>query len=85
MQLKVRVQPKANHNLIEVVGDTVTIRVTAAPEGGKANDAVVALLAKRLGIAKSRLSIVRGQRARDKTVRIDDLKLEEALSVLRPK
>ncbi|MCI0841354.1 MAG: DUF167 domain-containing protein, partial [Chloroflexi bacterium] len=76
MQMKIRVQPKAGRNAIEVAADKVTLRVTAAPEGGKANDAVVALLAKRLGVAKGRVSIVRGHKSRDKTVLIDDVTLE---------
>lgn len=82
MQTKIRVQPKAGRNAIEVAGDKVTVRVTAAPEGGKANDAVVALLAKRLGVAKGRVSIVRGHKSRDKTVLIDDVTLEEVLAIL---
>ncbi|MCI0886988.1 MAG: DUF167 domain-containing protein [Chloroflexi bacterium] len=82
MQMKIRVQPKAGRNAIEVAGDKVTVRVTAAPEGGKANDAVVALLAKRLGVAKGRVSIVRGHKSRDKTVLIDDVTLEEVLAIL---
>ncbi|MCH9039690.1 MAG: DUF167 domain-containing protein [Chloroflexi bacterium] len=82
MQMKIRVQPKAGRNAIEVAGDKVTVRVTAAPEGGKANDAVVELLAKRLGVAKGRVSIVRGHKSRDKTVLIDDVTLEEVLAIL---
>lgn len=82
MQMKISVQPKAGHSAIEVAGDKVTVRVTAAPEGGKANDAVVALLAKRLGVAKGRVSIVRGHKSRDKTVLIDDVTLEEVLAIL---
>lgn len=83
MQLNIRVQPKARRNAIEVDGDDrVTVRVTAVPEDGKANDAVVALLAKRLGLAKGRISIVRGQRARDKTVQIEDLTLKEVIGRL---
>lgn len=82
MQMKISVQPKAGRNAIEVAGDKVTVRVTAAPEGGKANDAVVELLAKRLGVAKGRVSIVRGHKSRDKTVLIDDVTLEEVLAIL---
>ena len=82
MQMKIRVQPKAGRNAIEVAGDKVIVRVTAAPEGGKANDAVVELLAKRLGVAKGRVSIVRGHKSRDKTVLIDDVTLEEVLAIL---
>ena len=82
MQMKIRVQPKANRNVVEVNGRSVTVRVTAAPEGGKANDAVVALLAKRLGVAKGRVSIVRGQKSPHKTVEIADVTLEEVLAGL---
>jgi uncharacterized protein YggU (UPF0235/DUF167 family) len=40
------------------------------PEAGKANAAVLALLAKALGVPKSALSIVRGETGRDKRVRL---------------
>jgi uncharacterized protein len=45
-------------------------RVSAAPEAGKANAALIVLLAKRLGIAKSRVAIVSGETARMKIVDI---------------
>lgn len=82
MELDIRVQPKAGRNSVEVKGDKVTVRVTAAPEGGKANDAVVALLAKRLKIAKGRIHIVRGHKARDKRLRIEDMTAGEVFARL---
>ncbi|TKW60532.1 MAG: DUF167 domain-containing protein [Blastochloris viridis] len=51
-------------------GGGYRVYVTAVPEDGKATKAVVALLAKHLGIAKSRLELVRGETARDKVFRI---------------
>jgi hypothetical protein len=72
--IKIRVQPKASRN--EILGfreDTLRVRVTAPPEGGKANDAVVSLLAQALGLARSRVSIARGHAARDKLVVIADM------------
>ena len=39
-------------------------------------------MAKRLGVAKGRVSIVRGHKSRDKTVLIDDVTLEEVLAIL---
>jgi uncharacterized protein YggU (UPF0235/DUF167 family) len=60
----------------------VTVYVTAPPEGGRANKAVVALLADRLGVAKSSISIVRGHRGRDKLLRIDGLNTTEVKSRL---
>ena len=82
MQLAIRVRPKANRSAVEVDGDRVTVRVTAAPENGKANEAVVALLAKKLGVAKRRVSILRGQKAPDKIVQIDDLTLDQVFDSL---
>ncbi len=81
--LQIRVQPKAKRDAVEVVeGGGLKVYVTAAPEDGKANDAVVALLAKRLGVSKSALSIVRGHRSRDKVLRVEGLSDGEALSIL---
>ena len=74
MDINVRVQPKAKRNHIEVVeGGRLKVYVTAAPESGKANDAMVALLAKALKVPKSRMSIVRGQKSRDKLIRIEGI------------
>ncbi len=66
-------RPKAGRNGVEVDGDRVTVGVTAAPEGGKANAAVVALLAKRLKVARGRVRIVRGHKGREKRVRIEGI------------
>ena len=46
------------------------VRVSAVPDKGKANAAVVALLAKALGVPKSSVSVVSGETARLKTVAI---------------
>ena len=83
MELQIRVQPRARRNSIEVVdGSKLKIYVTTAPEGGKANDAVVALLAKSLGIAKSHIRIVRGHKSRDKLLDIEGLTEDEVIARL---
>ena len=46
-----------------------------APEDGKANAAVIALLAKELGVAKSALAITAGQKARLKTIALAMIKI----------
>jgi uncharacterized protein len=58
------------------------VRVTAPPLEGRANEALRKLLAKRLGIAKSKVTVVRGQRSRDKTVRVEGLEEAAARRVL---
>ena len=66
--LKVRVQPKASR--ATVLGEhngALKIAVTAAPDKGKANKAVVELLAKGLRLPKSHIELVAGTTSRDKT------------------
>ena len=78
MEMTIRVQPRAKRNAIEVSSDgAVTVRVTAAPEDGKANDAVVAFLAKGLRLPRRGVEIIRGHRSRTKLVRVSDLTLSE--------
>jgi uncharacterized protein len=48
----------------------VVARVTAPPVDGRANAALVALVAKRAGVPKRNVTIARGQRSRDKLVRV---------------
>ncbi len=58
-------------------GDGWKLRVSAPPERGRANDAVVALLAERLRLPKAQLSIVSGHGARDKVVELQGLDAAE--------
>jgi uncharacterized protein len=74
--LRVKVTPKAKSERIkkEIAADGSVIYkvyVTALPEDGKANEAVIKLLAKTLGIAKSALSITHGLTSREKTIKIN--------------
>ena len=86
MHLDIRVQPRASRNAIEVDGEhpsvRIIVRVTAAPEGGKANDAVVALLAKQLRVPKRSIQIVRGHKSRDKRISVSGISSKNALSIL---
>jgi uncharacterized protein len=56
----VRVSPGASREAVEVEDGGVRVRVTALPEGGRANAAVQAALARALGVAEGRLTLVRG-------------------------
>ena len=76
--LPVRVQPRARRS--EVVGwqgGRLKVRVTALPEDGSANHAVVALLAAALGVPLASVSLVSGARARDKLFRVHRLSLDD--------
>jgi uncharacterized protein len=72
--IRVRVQPRASRD--EVVGwreDTLRVRVSAPPLDGRANDAVVVLVARAAGVGRSAVSVVSGERSRDKLVRVSGL------------
>lgn len=71
-EISVRVTPKAAANRIAVEDDQLRIYVTTVPEGGKATAAVVKLLARALGVPKTRLELVRGAASRDKVFRVRD-------------
>src|SRR5438477_8008097 len=74
----VRVQPRAARD--EIVGDregVLIVRLTAAPIEGRANQALCRLLASRLGVARTRVTVVRGPRSRSKVVRVDGLSSAE--------
>jgi uncharacterized protein len=51
-------------------GDGWKVRVTAPAEGGRANDAVVVLLARTLALPRSTVTLVSGHGARDKVVEL---------------
>ena len=82
-RVHIRVHPKAASNRIgAVVGSTVRVYVTAPPVDGKANAAAIELLAEALGVAKSRVTIQRGERGRNKVVAVEGLDYEAAMARL---
>jgi uncharacterized protein (TIGR00251 family) len=69
--LLVRVQPRASRNeVLEIRNGRLLVRTTAPPADGKANTAVIRLLAAFLDIAPSRIRLVRGKVQRNKELRI---------------
>jgi uncharacterized protein (TIGR00251 family) len=69
--LHVRVQPKARANAVKGWhGAALRVSVTAAPEDGKANRAVIDLLAETFDLAPSSITLVRGAASRDKWFRL---------------
>jgi uncharacterized protein (TIGR00251 family) len=71
-RVTVRVTPRASRNEIQRWdGDVLRVRVTAPPADGKANDAVLALLAKVLRLPKSSIKLVSGGSSRTKIVELD--------------
>jgi uncharacterized protein (TIGR00251 family) len=78
-RVRLRVSPGARRSeLVGRHGDGWKVRVTAPPEDGRANDAVLDLLAKGLGLPRRSLSIVSGHSAREKVVRLDGIDWAES-------
>ncbi|HXZ57285.1 MAG TPA: DUF167 domain-containing protein [Gaiellaceae bacterium] len=77
-RVRLRVSPGARKTEIAGRhGDAWKVRVTAPAEGGRANDAVLKLLAERLGLPRRSLSIVSGQTGRDKVVQMAGIDSQE--------
>jgi uncharacterized protein len=69
--IDVKVTPKASANMVKEDDGLLRVYVTAVPEDGKANKAVIKLLAKRFGVNQSAVRIIRGAAGGNKTVEID--------------
>jgi hypothetical protein len=82
-QIQVRLRPRGSRDeLIGMRGGVLQAKVTAPPLDGKANRALCKMIAKQLGVAPSRVSVVRGEKSRDKLLRVegvDPAALQEAL------
>ena len=82
-RVSVHVQPGARHSAI--VGwaeDVLRVRVAAPPVGGKANEALIVLLADTLGVPKSSVRIQRGSGGRRKLVEVEGLATHEGHRLL---
>ena len=84
-RLRVRVTPRAGRDRIDGVHEGVLrIRLAAPPVEGQANEALVRLLARTLGVPLRDVRVVRGQTGREKLVEVDGLQEAEVWHRLRP-
>ena len=84
VRFTVRVQPRASRSEVcGVHGDALKVRLAAPPVDGAANEALVALLADELDVARRSVRIVSGEASRSKTVQVDGVEsdLVERLAV----
>ena|SRR2546430_13145300 len=74
MRLSLKVVPKSSRNAVAGwVGDLLKVCVTAPPEHGKANAAVIETLARTLGVPRGAVRIIAGTRSRRKVVDVEGL------------
>jgi uncharacterized protein (TIGR00251 family) len=84
-RIEVRLQPRASRDeLIGMRDGVLRARVCAAPVDGEANRALCRLIARRVGVAASRVEVIRGERGRDKLVRVSGLDAARLLEALGP-
>lgn len=76
--LKLHVTPRGSRN--EVIGwrnDTLCVKITAPPVEGAANAAIVKFIADALGVRKSQVELISGEKSREKTLRVLGLSHED--------
>jgi len=84
--LFIKVVPGASRSTIAgVVGDRLKVRVSAPPEGGKANKAVCRIIATALHLRPNKVSLERGLTHPEKVVRISDMSEPDARRLLLAK
>jgi uncharacterized protein len=82
--LPVRVTPRSSRNKLVLDSDNnIRAWVTASPTDGQANEAVCELLASALGIAKSRVTLVKGQTSRQKLLCVEGMSVAGCLDLLK--
>ncbi|MEL7690155.1 DUF167 domain-containing protein [Citromicrobium bathyomarinum] len=69
-EMRVRVTPGARTEGISIIDGAVQVKVRAKPQDGAANTAVTELIAKALGIPKSRCTLLRGATSREKVLAV---------------
>lgn len=83
---EVKVVPRAKRDeIVGVEGDAVKIRLRAPPVEGRANEALVNLLARTFGVARGDVEILRGETSRHKLVRIRGLTSDKLRKMLENK
>lgn len=77
VEIAVKAVPGAKRDeVVGRLGERLKVRVSAPPEGGKANVAICALLAKELGVAARAVSVVRGASNAEKCVFVAGVRAE---------
>lgn len=70
-RLTVRVTPGARVEALEIADGKLSAKIRSKPKGGAANEAVLGLIAAALGVARSRVALLRGATSREKLIGIE--------------
>ncbi|MDO5576051.1 MAG: DUF167 domain-containing protein [Fibrobacter sp.] len=80
--IDIRLKPRAKSDKITVTESILEIAVTSPPVESKANLHLVKLLAKRLGVSRSSVQIIKGEHSRNKSVSIAGVSREQLMKIL---
>ena len=84
-RLKLRIVPNAKRNeVVGAYGDAVKIKVAAPAVEGKANEALLEFVAEKLGLHRRDITLISGEKSRDKLIEIADLDSAEVRARLFP-
>ncbi len=72
MRANILVKPNSKIDSVEKAGDELVVRVKARAVDGKANEAVIKLIAEYFDMPKTRVKIIRGLTSRRKTIEIEN-------------
>lgn len=82
--LDVVVAPKSSRSKVCLLDDgTIKIYLNSPPAEGKANAECIELLSKQIGVAKSKINIVKGEKGKRKRIVIQDISYNEIITILR--
>jgi len=69
--LKVKVEPRSSRpGVIGLYGDSLKVKLTSPPVEGKANNEIISVLSKVLGIKKKQIEIISGRSSKNKIIRL---------------
>ena len=81
--INIHLQPRASKNeIVGIHGESIKLRLTSPPVDGAANSHAIEFFAKKLGVQKSKITIVSGEKSRHKTLKVAGISLEEAVTAL---
>ncbi len=77
-RISVKVKPRASRDIVEGWKEgALVVRLTSPPVDGAANSSLIRLLAKKTGVARSRIRIVSGEKGRSKILEFEGVDLED--------
>lgn len=81
--IDIRLKPRAKNDKIKVKDSIIEISVTSPPVDNKANTHLIRLLAKRLGVSRSSIQIIKGEHSRNKSVSVEGISLNQLMDILQ--